>query len=105
MISTNLNISTCSVENEIKAPSTPNDLRIDIRTVSEFHFLLDFPLFSAKNLVHYLVIFGGTYVSSEVLKRFNQLSQDELEFSFGQFTPVQGRDSAEQDIYFHSPDS
>ena len=35
MISTNLSISTCSVEKEIKAPSTPNDLRIDIRTVSE----------------------------------------------------------------------
>ena len=50
MISTNLNVSTCSVENEIKAPSTPNDLRIDIRTVSEFHFLLNFPLFIAKKL-------------------------------------------------------
>ena len=30
-----------------------------------------------------------TYKSADILKRFNQLSQDELEFSFGEFTPVQ----------------
>ena len=29
------------------------------------------------------------YKSADILKRFNQLSQDELEFGFGEFTPVQ----------------
>ena len=30
-----------------------------------------------------------THKSADILKRFNQLSQDELEFGFGEFTPVQ----------------
>ena len=29
------------------------------------------------------------HISDDVLNRFNELSQDELEFAFGEFTPVQ----------------